>query len=386
MLVGHVSGGTLNMSTPAGWTALPGSWPVTEGSASRMYGWSRVLQAGDSAPTISNNGSVTGGWEIVVFRDASSVAQAATATASGTSVTLPTLSGVGAGSALAAVAHVRVASGTIPTNLSPNAAYTEVVDQATSRVTSSANVRMGAAYRLIGSAGAYGGEGVGSDVTGSMIGVLVELAAASVDATVAPDGMSAPVAVGAPGVDGTLVTAPGGVAVPTSVGSPAVDGSLSVSPGGVSAPVALGSPGVSWALSVAPDGVSVSAAVGAPAAGWSAVSAPDGLSVAVVTGGPAVGWSGAVAPDGVSAPVVLGDPVLLGAILNPAGVVVPVEVGVPAVVWAGEVSPDGLDVPVFVGAAGVSMPGLRVPRPDAGAVARPAAVLARPSGGVVTRP
>ncbi|MEU1810954.1 hypothetical protein [Micromonospora aurantiaca (nom. illeg.)] len=180
VLVGHLSGGTLNMSTPAGWTPLPGSsWPVTEGSSSRMYAWSRVLQSGDSAPTIAINGAMTGGWSMTAFRDGSGVAQAATSTASGTAVTLPTLAGVGAGSALLAAAHVRVASGAIPTNLSPDAAYTEVVDQATGRITSSANLRMEAAYRLTSSAGSYGGDAVTSDVTGSMVGVLVEVASAS---------------------------------------------------------------------------------------------------------------------------------------------------------------------------------------------------------------
>lgn len=180
VLVGHVSGSALTMSTPAGWTLLAGpTWPVQEGSASRLYAWSRILQGGDTAPTITNSGSVTGGWECTAWRDASGVAQAATSTASGTAVTLPTLSGVGAGSALVVGVHCRVASGTIPTAITHDAAYTEVVDAATSRATSAANVRMGAAYRLIGSAGTYGGEQITSDVTGSMVGLLVEVAVVS---------------------------------------------------------------------------------------------------------------------------------------------------------------------------------------------------------------
>lgn len=365
VLVGHLSGGSLNMTTPAGWTTLPGpSWPTTEGTSSRMYGWYRVLQAGDTAPTISINGAMTGGWEITVFRDAATVAQAATATASGTSLTLPTLAGVLAGSALAAVAHVRVASGTIPTNLSPNAAYTEVVDHATSRATGSANVRMDAAYRLIGSAGSYGGETVGSDVTGSMIAVLVELTATSADATVAPDGLSVPAAVGSPAADATLAIAPPGVSAAVAVGSPSLDGSLSAAPVGVTAPVALGALGASWALS----------------------ATPDGLAAPVAVGSPAATWAGPAAPDGISASVGVGEPALLGAEVVPDGLVVPVAVGVPPVEWFEAVGPDGLLVPVVVGGAATSAPGQRIARPFSGVVSRPVEVLLRPTGGVVTRP
>ncbi|MFD6770596.1 hypothetical protein ACFWC6_30735, partial [Micromonospora chalcea] len=362
------------------------SWPVTESGNSRMYAWSRVLQAGDSAPTIAINGAMTGGWEIVVFRDVTGVVQAATATAAGTAVTLPTLTGVGAGSVLVAAAHVRVASGTIPTNLSPDGVYSEVVDHATSRPTGSANVRMGAAYRLAGAAGSYGGEAVGSDVTGSMVGLLLELAAASVDATVAPDGVPVPAEVGSPAVDGSLAAGPDGLSVSAAVGSPTVDGSLSVAAGGVSVPVAVGSPGVSWALSVAPDGVSVAAAVGAPAVGWSGAAAPDGLSVPVSAGAPSVTWSVSAGPDGVLVPAAVGEPGLLGAVASPDGLSVPVLLGTPELVWAGEVAPDGVEVPVLVGAAGTSVPGRVVPRPFAGTVARPAGVVARPVSGVVVRP
>ncbi|MDG4799047.1 hypothetical protein [Micromonospora sp. WMMD980] len=335
ILVGHLSGGSLNMSTPAGWTSLPGvSWPVTESTSSRMYAWYRVLQSGDSAPTISINGAMTGGWELLVFRDASGVAQAATATASGTAATLPTLTGVLAGSAVVEAAHVRVTSGTIPTGLTPNVAYTEVIDHATSRSTGSANVRMNASYRLIGSAGSYGGEQVTSDVTGSMVAVLVELAAASVDATVAPAGVSVPAEVGSPSVDGTLAAGPTGLTVAASLGSPSVDGAVGVTPGGVSLPVAVGLPGASWAVEAAPAGVLVSVTFGAPGI-LGAGASSDELLVPAEVGSPSVLWAADVVPDGLATDV---------------------EVGAPDLAWSVEVALDGVDVSVEVGEPSLAAP------------------------------
>ncbi|MEU1761675.1 hypothetical protein [Micromonospora sp. NPDC005652] len=265
VLIAGLSGVALTMSTPSGFTALPGpSWPVAEGSNSRMFAWSRTLQAGDSEPTISVSGAMTGGWVAVVLRGTASVSQAAVATASGTSVTMPTLSGVAAGSGLVAAAHCRVASGTIPTNLTFNVAYTEQSDAATSRSTSSANVRTAAATRTAATAGSYGGETVTSDITGSVIGLLLEVTAANVDETVTPDGLTVP--------------------------------------------VALGSPAASWATTATPDGVAVAVEVGEPEVTWAAPAAPDGLSVPVQLGEPTASWTAAVTPDGITVPVQLGAP------------------------------------------------------------------------------
>ncbi|MEU4590045.1 hypothetical protein [Micromonospora aurantiaca (nom. illeg.)] len=185
VLVGHVSATNLTMSTPAGWTAVPGpSWPVNESTNSRMYAWYRVLQGGDSAPTISNSGAVTGGWEMVVVTGVSPstpLGQVATATASGSSIALPSVTGVAAGSLLLADVHARVASGTLPSGLDTATGYTEAVDHGTSRATGNANLAMGAQHATAATAGAYGGESVAvtNGVTASMIALLVELLAAS---------------------------------------------------------------------------------------------------------------------------------------------------------------------------------------------------------------
>ncbi|MGW1057620.1 hypothetical protein [Micromonospora rubida] len=286
LLIEHVSGSALSGSPSAGWTAPSGpTWPAQDGSASRLYAWARTLQTGDSPPTLTNTGSVTGGWMLIVARGTSGIAQAAAATASGTSVTLPTLTGVAAGSGLLAAAHCRVASGTIPTDLTWAAGYTELADVATSRATTNANVRTACASRVVGGSGSYGGEQVTSDVTGSMIGLLVEVTAA-----------------GDPGV------APDGVTVPVAVGAPAVDPALPVSPDGTAVPVAVGAPTVSWSVTVAPDGLAVPVAVGAPTVAWSATVAPDGLAVPVAVGEPAVTFPMAVTPDGIEIPVAVGAP------------------------------------------------------------------------------
>lgn len=373
VLTGHVSATSLTMATPAGWTAVPGVMnPTNESTNSRVYAWYRVLQAGDTAPTVTNSGAVTGGWEMAAYRGAdtvSPVGQASTATAAATSATLPTLAGVGAGSGLHAFGHARVASGTIPSGLTFNAAYTEVVDVATSRATSNANLRLAGAYRLVASAGSYGGESVSvaNSVSSSMVVGLVEVKAAATDATVAPDG----------------------VAVAVSAGSPAVDGSLAVSADGVSVPGSVGSPGASWALSAVPDGVSVVAAVGSPAAVWSAVAGAGGLAVPLAVGGPAAEGAAEVvaAPDGVAVPVVVGGPsAVWPSQVAPVGVAASVAVGDPSAGWLAEVAPDGLLLPVGLGVPASSLPGQVVTRPNAGTVARPSTgVVARPDDGVVPR-
>lgn len=184
ILVGHVSATSLTMTTPAGWLAVPGiTNPTNEGANSRVYAWYRVLQAGDTAPTVTNSGATTGGWDMAAYRgadQASPIGQAATSTAAATSAALPSLTGVTAGAALHAFAHARVATGTIPTGLNWAAAYTESLDVATSRATTAANIRFADARQLASAAGGYGGESVtvANAISSSMITGLIEIKAA----------------------------------------------------------------------------------------------------------------------------------------------------------------------------------------------------------------
>ncbi|MFG1846769.1 hypothetical protein [Micromonospora carbonacea] len=313
LLVGHVSGGSLTMSTPAGWTLLPGvTWPYADGSASRVYAWHRVLQSGDTAPTITNSGSVTGGWELLVVRGADSIAQAAAANATGTTVTLPTLTGVTAGAALLVDAHSRVGSGTIPTNINLDGSYTEVVDHSTSRATTNANVRAAAGYVLVGSTGSYGGETVTSDVSSSMIGLLVEVAPTATTTPVSGTvgtawSVSAPVTGGASTTWSVASPLSGAAATAWSVTSTA---SGSTAAGWSVASTASGAVATDWAVDAAAGGAvntswDVAAQVsGSTATGW-ATASPTGGSVstawsalAAAAGSVSTGWDTSATASG----------------------------------------------------------------------------------------
>lgn len=185
LLSGHVSATSLTMSVPGTWADALAGLPINQSTNSRAYVWARRLAVGDTAPTITNSGSVTGGWTMLIFRGASGlIGQASSATAgAATSINNASLTGVLAGSALASFQHARVASGTIPSGFTPPGTYTEPTngDHATSRVTTGANMRMEAAYRLISTAGNYGGDtfSVTNSISSSIVSIHIELLAAS---------------------------------------------------------------------------------------------------------------------------------------------------------------------------------------------------------------
>lgn len=183
VLTVHVSGSSLAPTTPTDWLPLPGiTFPVAQSTASRLWAYYRVKQPGDSAPTVTISGASTGGWVMDAWRagdTATPIGAADVSTGSGTSIVLPTLAGVLAGSGLAARVHARVASGTIPSGIDPDGLYAESVDQATNRNTANANIRIEGASRLISAAGSYGGETflVANAISSSLIALLVEIRA-----------------------------------------------------------------------------------------------------------------------------------------------------------------------------------------------------------------
>ncbi|MEU0078562.1 hypothetical protein ABZY58_11750 [Micromonospora tulbaghiae] len=190
VLVVHISATNLNATRPDGWTTPTGvTNPVDQDGSSRAYVWRRVLQAGDTPPTVALSGAVTGGWTIGVFRggdQAAPTGQVGTGGAVGTSMPLPTLAAVEAGSAVWAAVHARVASGTLPSGITWNTPWTEVSDISTERATTAANLRNSAGYLLAATAGSYGGQtvSVANAVSSSLLAVLVEIRQASTPAEV----------------------------------------------------------------------------------------------------------------------------------------------------------------------------------------------------------
>lgn len=180
----HFGGNSLTASDPAGWTACPGvSNPTTEGTASRAYAWYRRIAAADSAPTITVSGSATGVATLVVLRGGAAagagaqIGQNAISSSAGTSLDLPTLTGVVPGSMVVALWSARVPTGTaIPTDITPDPDYIERSDVATSRNTASAqNVRQAASTRAITVAGTLSGDTFSTDQTASLVALAVEL-------------------------------------------------------------------------------------------------------------------------------------------------------------------------------------------------------------------
>ncbi len=190
VIFGHLSGVTLTMAIDGNFVVVPGfTFPVAQGSASRMYAWYDVFAGGEGAPTITNSGSVTGGWEMIILRGADPAdpfGQVGQATASATSINIASLTGCLAGSVLVADQHARVASGTIPTGFTPDADYGEQEDHATNRATGSANVRMELATRSLGAGGNFGGDTftVTNGITSSIISLHIEVLAADTEITV----------------------------------------------------------------------------------------------------------------------------------------------------------------------------------------------------------
>lgn len=210
----HISATSLTLTVPAGWSAPTGvTNPVNEGVNSRTYVLYRVMQAGDTAPTLTISGAATGGATMTCWRggDTAAAPRGATATAAASLTTsLPSLTSVPSGAGLDVSAHARVASGTVPTNLAFNVAYTERSDVATSRVTSNANMRMGVATRVTASSGTFGGESVSdaSGVSASWVASMVEIvpAPSSVTLTPATASFSAPAVTPVPQPVTTAIT------------------------------------------------------------------------------------------------------------------------------------------------------------------------------------
>lgn len=88
-------------------------------------------------------------------------------------------------------------------------------------------------------------------------------------------------------------------------------GGASITPNGLAAPVALGQPTVTQSFTATPNGLAVPVALGQPTLTWSASITPDGIAVPVSLGSPTVSMIvGNVGPAGIAIPVAVGQPTL----------------------------------------------------------------------------
>lgn len=182
----HFGGSSITATDPTDWTDWPDvTNPITQSTSSRAYAWYRRITSADSAPTITVSGSATGIATLVIVRGGvtagagGQIGQNGSNTASGTSLDLPTLTGVLDDSMVVAFVSARVPSGTaIPSGITPDADYTERSDVATARNTgTSQNVRQSAHTRALTAAGTLSGDSFSTDQTSSLIAFAVEILA-----------------------------------------------------------------------------------------------------------------------------------------------------------------------------------------------------------------
>lgn len=100
---------------------------------------------------------------------------------------------------------------------------------------------------------------------------------------IAPDGISVPVTLGQPTVDGGQAVAPDGITVPVTLGQPMVSGDATVAPDGITIPVSLGEPTLteSGDGSVAPDGITIPVTLGTPTVTQVIPPSPLGVDLAL---------------------------------------------------------------------------------------------------------
>lgn len=410
-------------SGTTGWTAITGfSNPQTQSTSSRGYAYRRVLQSGDTAPTIGYDGNITGGWAMIVVRGANTttpVGQADDSNTSGTSVNIASLTGILAGSMLVTLMHARVPSGTaVPAQFTPDADYTQpagVVTATTRNTGTSQNVRLGGGYRAISSAGNYGGDTFSTDQTSSIISLHVEVLSAASTVTGAAVG-SVSISGAASGVRTVLGAGAGAVAVTGSAtgtrSTPgAAAGTLAITGTATGARKVTGAGAGSLAVAGTAAGIRkvLGAAVGTvTVAGAASGMVPSGnvtgsgLGVVTVTGtasgvrathGSAAG-SVAVSGSATAVRRVLGAATgTLALAGSSTGRRMVLSAAVGAVALAGTAVGrrttfgSAAGALVLVGTAAGDVPDSVIERPNTGTTSRPSTgVITRPNTGLVSRP
>lgn len=170
------NGNTVALTTPPGWTLRYGVDAITTASGSWLF--SKALTAAEAGTTVSFVFASTiramGHLEVISGGTLTGAVFNKTIPSSGaTSIVIPTLTGVLAGSYVGVHLPRRLGTGTAPVQTIP-APYTN--DQRIASVaTSSANLTSNIAHQIAASAGSYGGETVTADVSSAGVAYAVAI-------------------------------------------------------------------------------------------------------------------------------------------------------------------------------------------------------------------
>lgn len=177
-----VDGGndTATMTTPTGWTVLSG--PDTNSTLQRSYLFGKTLASGEpgSTLTLTNSAATRLISTLLAFSGVTAtgiIVATPNIAASSTAPTLPTATGVAANSAIAAFMNHRLGQTSAPT-LGLPAGYTSG-SSAASAYAALPNVAALNGYKIITTAGSYGGEAASSSPASTGVEYLVALAPAT---------------------------------------------------------------------------------------------------------------------------------------------------------------------------------------------------------------
>lgn len=174
------NGNSVALTTPAGWTLQYGVDAITTASGSWLF--YKVLSAADAGTTVTFTfaNSIRAAVHLEVISGGTMTGAVFGKTIPGgaaTSIVIPTLAGVLAGSYMGVHLPRRLGSGTAPVQTIP-APYTNDQRIATA-ATSSANFTSNIVHQIAASAGSYGGETVTADVSSAGVAYAAAIPPAS---------------------------------------------------------------------------------------------------------------------------------------------------------------------------------------------------------------
>lgn len=177
----------------------------------------------------------------------------------------------------------------------------------------------------------------------------------SLQPSVTPSSISAPVDVGTPSVQQNHALTPSPIAASVSVGTPSVQQNHALTTNSVSASVSLGQPAITSGTAVTPSSISASVNVGAPSLTQNHVVTANSISSAVAITQPTIQQNSALSANSISTSVVNGTATITqNHVLGAQSVTVSVTNGQPTVILAGAIQPVSISIPVSAGSPGLS--------------------------------